>query len=134
MAGNITNIHERALLDHSLGVSQLSFDSSLQVALFKGDPGEAGSTAQEVTEDGYQRQPISFKAAQTDGQGKTTSSNDGDVTFGPFEEDVTGTISHVGIINSGGDVIWYGPVGTAKSVSEDDEVIIRDGAIEVELD
>ncbi len=104
------------------------------LCLFTGDPGEAGSTATEVpTTSGYARQLITFGAPVGTPR---ACANTNAPKFGPASTSY-GEIGYGAIAKSNvrgtADLIYYGPLGTPRTVGENlelefqvDAVIIRE--------
>ena len=110
---SLTNTWETNIGNALLRDTAFSAPSTVYVALFTADPGETGSTANEVTGSGYSRQAITFAAPTTDGE----FVNSGDVVFTATGS--WGTVTHVGLMtaSSGGQVIMKGPIVDSASVA-----------------
>lgn len=130
MPGAATNYLELKLLDHALGTASYTKPTNVYVGLFTADPTETGSTASEVSGNAYQRQQATFSAAT--GGSATTSAT---ITF-PTATGNWGTISYVAIFDAqtGGSMLFYGPVVTAKPIETDDTFQITAGNLTVSLD
>lgn len=126
---SLTNTWETNIGNAVLRNTAFSAPSTVYVALFTADPGETGSTANEVTGSGYSRQAITFGAPTTDGE----FVNSGDVVFTATGS--WGTVSHVGLMTaaSGGTVIMKGAIvdslGAAapKSIGSGDSLRFNTG-------
>ena len=129
-----SNYLELKILDHVLRNDAYTQPTGLWVALFTGDPGEAGSYADEVSGTGtaYSRQAIAFNAAASGASANTST-----VTF-PTATANWGTIAHIAIVDSAttgaGEVLFYGPVSTAKVIETDDTFQITAGNLTISLD
>lgn len=107
---------EKALLDHKNNVTPYTAPSTIYLALFKSDPGEAGSgTEVSVTVDdtAYARKAITFAAA-TSGVGTAVSSNAQDfdaVVYGSGAAQYT--VTHFATFDAltGGHLLEYNAFG-----------------------
>lgn len=97
------------------------------VGLFTGNPGEGGSLADEVTEMGYARQPVTFIAPV----GGATE-NSADVVF-PVAGEPWGTITHFAIHDAlvMGNVLYFGALDTPRVVDTGDQAKFLAGALDV---
>ena len=136
----MSNYLEKKVLDHILNVTAYTAPSTLYVALFTGTAAdvkgrlEAGTLTDEVGDsNAYARETVTFNAA-TSGAGTTT--NDGDVEF-PAASGSWGTITCVAIMDSGthgaGNVLVYGELGVAKTITSGDIFKIPDDEITITL-
>jgi len=125
---------ENKLLDHTLGNTAFT-QPTVRIALFTNASTnttanlEAGTLTDEVSGTGYARQSISF-GTSTNG----TAFNDATVTF-PTATGNQGTISHVAIMDAvtGGNVLFYGTVTTAKQILNGDTFQISNGNLSIAL-
>jgi hypothetical protein len=115
MANNLTNYAENKVLNHILGVAAFTMPT-VYLALFTADPTEAG-TGTEVSGGAYARKAIAFTTATTG-----ATSNSADVLFDTATAS-WGTITHVGLMDAltGGNMLWYGALSTAKTVPSGDQ-------------
>lgn len=99
-------------------------------ALFTSDPTKKGNQDDEVTDNSYERQSITFSSTQ---DGITTNSVE--ITFSPAEVGY-GTVTHIGVLDSptGGNILFYKRFGVAIDVGEDKGVRIIEGNLSIELD
>ena len=100
------------------------------LALFTGDPGETGSTEDEVSGGSYARQPVSFDEPD----GGTMVSAD-DIEF-PAATAAWGTVTHWGLCDAAtsGNVWWTGAITTPKSISSGDVYRIPAGYLTLTMD
>ena len=133
MAMNKTRYGRRAVLDHMLGRSEHPFPTGRWLALFNGDPTEIGLLDDELTEDGYARVEITDllgDAILASGQ----ISNAADIAFEEAGEDWS-EITHAGIMDSAtigaGNMIYFGPAATSRTVDAGDSFIIRTGQLTI---
>lgn len=129
-----SNYLELQLLNHALGTTTYTRPTAVYVGLFTSDPGEAGSFTGEVGISGtaYARQQATFGAA-ANGSATTSAT----ITF-PTATANWGTITHIAICDSAtrgaGNVLFYGPVTTAKIIETGDTFQITAGNLTVSLD
>lgn len=128
-----SNYLENKILDHVLTASAYT-QPSRYIALFTGDPGEAGSFTSEVSTSGtaYARQAVTFAAASSG-----SSATNATVTF-PTATANWGTISHIAIVDGdtegAGNVLFYGAVTTSKTIETGDTFQISSGNLTISLD
>jgi len=113
--GSFTNFLEDEVLDHILKTGSYSPPATVYLALFTGDPGEAGSVAAEATYTGYERAAITFGAAS--GRSITQS---GQVNF-PAASGGSSVVTHWGLMLAGtktiSDMMAYGAFTTGKTIT-----------------
>ena len=124
---------ERKLLDHTLGTAAYTHPSQAYLALFTGDPTDAGTGA-EVTNSGgsYARQTIDFNAAAGTG-GAVTNSTEENFTNMP-----TCTVAYIGIYDSvdssgSNNLLYHGAVSANKAVVLGDTISLAAGQLTVTL-
>lgn len=125
MANNLTDYSKKKLLDHINGVASFTMPATVYVALFSADPTKAGILTNELTGNGYARKSFTMPAV-TSGQASVASN--ADVVFNT----ATGTwatATHVGIMDAStaGNMLWFGPLGTAKTVTANDVFRVLSG-------
>jgi len=139
-----SNSYEVKILDHILGTASLTSPATVYVALFTASDStgntlenlEQGILTNEVAGNGYSRQSITFGAA-SGGQAQGPSA--GSVTFtasgGDWGEIVALAIMDKDQTDSAGDgeVIVYGSLATAKTVSDSDSLQFSTNSITVTL-
>ena len=105
---------EAKLIAHVYGGTAYTQPSNIYVALFTSDPSDDASGT-EVSGNGYQRQSMTA-AFGNDG----SCHNDGDITF-PQATGDWGTITHIAVFDAdtGGNMLDYGALTTAKDVNQD---------------
>lgn len=123
---------ENEVLDHILGEGSRNFTSpaTLYVGLFTSSGGlETNSPTNEISGNGYLRQAVNFNLASGG-----SATNDGAIQF-PTATGTWGTITHMAIMDaiSGGNVIFYSALTTAKTVETDDVFQFSDEAITVSI-
>jgi hypothetical protein len=128
-----SNYLENKILDHVLTATAFTQPSRF-IALFTGNPGEAGSFTDEIGTSGtaYARQAVTFGSAAS-GEISTNAT----VTF-PTATANWGTITHVAIVDSNtagsGNVLFYGAVTTSKLIEVGDTFQISQGNLTITLD
>ena len=119
---SLTNHGENAVLELFASAGTYS------LALCTGDPGEAGSLANEVSGGGYARQAVSFGSASSG-----VISNDAGVSF-PAATGSWGTVSHWALVDGGGSAFWYGAVTVPKAVTTGDIYMVPAGGLTLAMD
>ena len=89
---------------------------------------DAGLTGEPVG-NGYARQAITFSVTDD------TASNSNAITIGPCSTTNWGTVSHFGIYDAetGGNLLWHGPLQAAKRVEIGDSLTVAIGDIDLTL-
>lgn len=131
---SMTNYLEKKLLDHTLGKAAYTMPAAVYVALFKADPGEAGSTSNEVGSGiGYTRQELTSRVSAADATAGTAQ-NTAAITFGPATND-WGTITHAGIMDAatGGNMLFYAPLAEPKTFATGDSTQYAAGGLTFQL-
>jgi hypothetical protein len=123
---DLCNYLEEKLVDHVLRNTSYTPPATVYVALLSADPGEAGSTTDEISGASYERQSAAFDAP-TDGVTQNTS----DIEFPQAVED-WGEITHILLMNAdtGGNPLFH---QILKSAVED-ESFTSDHDVSVALD
>lgn len=133
MPGAATNYLELKLLDHALGTASYTKPTNVWVGLFTdgSTPADTGPTS-EVSTSGsaYIRQQATFSSASA-GSASTSAT----ITF-PTATANWGTITYIAIFDaqSAGNMLFYGPVVTAKVIETNDTFQITSGNLTVSLD
>lgn len=118
---SLSNYTEAAILNHMLRAAGWTKPLALYVGLFKADPGEAGSLAQEVTGGSYVR--VSYGPSDATWNlpvgGDKTFTNASTVTFAAPTADWGDPITHFGLLDAatGGLVLASGALDTPTTVS-----------------
>ncbi len=109
----MSNYLEDALFNHVFRNTALTSPTTVYVALFETDPGEAGAGT-ESSGGGYARQAVTF-GAPSNGSG----SNSGDITFGPATGSDWTQVTHYGFFDavSAGNYLGGGSLTAAKTVA-----------------
>ena len=114
---NKSDFLRNALVDHTLRGVAYTPPSARYIALFTVAPTSAGGGT-EVTGGSYLRQSVAFSAASS-GQ----SSNTAPVNF-PVPSADWGTVIAAALFDasSGGNMLYFGPLGTSKTIYASDSV------------
>jgi hypothetical protein len=137
MSNAASDYLENELLDHVLGnASFTSPGTSLYVALFHGTAAgvltnlEAGTLTDEITLGSYTRTQVAFNAAASG-----SISNNGAVTFPTATANYDGAVTCIAIMDatSAGNVLFYGELTVAKTVTTGDTFQIADTNLTVSL-
>ena len=117
------------ILDHILGTAANTAPSNVYVALYSSDPTDVDSGT-ELSGNGYARELVTFDASVAG-----VSSTDVNAEFGPATAD-WGSVTHVAVHSSisGSDLIFFGPLATARTVLEDDILRFSAGNLTLKLD
>lgn len=117
---------ENAVLNLTLRGVAFTAISTPRLALFTSDPTDAGSGA-EVTGGSYARQTAAF-ATPSNG----VAANSADVSFVNMP---AVTVTHVGVFDaaSGGNLLYHGPLQTARTLTAGDTFTVRAGDLTVTL-
>lgn len=124
---NATDFYENRLIDQWFRGQAVTIPGTLYVGLFKADPGEAGSLAQEVTGGSYARVAVTSNAtnwtAGADAGSAKRTSNGAAITW-PSPTADWGTVTHWAILDAAtlgaGNVLVYGALGTARTILSGD--------------
>lgn len=132
--GSKTNYLQAALLNEVLANVAFTSPTTVYVGLLTSSAGPTGSTASEITTigTGYVRQVVTFSVS---GASPTTAANSGVVTF-PTATDDWGIITDFIIIDSlsGGNGLYYGSLGSSRTVLDGDVVSFNIGQLTVTED
>jgi hypothetical protein len=136
----ISTYLQEALLKHLYRNTDLARSATLYVSLHTADPTDAGTGAEVSTSGtGYARQAVDTGAgsewtapASLGGGMGVTNAND--VTFGPATGS-WGTVAHAAIwdTSTSGNMLHYGPLGTSKTITSGDSLVIDAGDLEAIL-
>lgn len=134
MAGNLTDFLETALLDHCTGRATYAKPTNTYLALFTVAPGEASAGTEVASSGGYERQQITWGAANTG-----AISTSADIRFPPASALATtdwGTVVALGIFDTltSGNLLWYGTLSASVTVNSGDSYTIQTGGLTLTLD
>jgi len=136
MSNAASNYLENKLLDHTLRNTAFTQPSGLHVALFHGTAAgvlanlEAGTLTDEVDQGGYTRKTVTFSAASNG-----ATSNSSTVTFPVATGNYNATVTCVAVMDAAtsGNVLFYGELTTAKTVTTGDTFQIAGGNLQISL-
>lgn len=130
-----SNYLENKVLDHVLTATGYAAPSTRYLGLFTNTSGnaatnlEAGTLTDEVSGGSYARKEVTFAGASNG-----TSATNATVTFDAATAN-WGTITHVAVMDnvSGGNVLFWGAVTTAKTIETGDTFQVSSGNLTVSL-
>jgi hypothetical protein len=138
MSNAASNYLENKILDHVLRYSTAPYTGAgtLYAALFDGTAEtvlanlEAGTLTDEITLGSYARKAVTFGAAASG-----TSANSNTVTFDTATANYDGVVTCVAIMDAltTGNVLFYGQLSVAKTVTTGDTFQIAIGNLQVTL-
>lgn len=116
---NVSNYLAKALLNEVFRGIEYTKPDTVYLTLYTSNP-TAADTGQEVTGGAYARQVITFTAPILE-NGKQTIKNSADIQF-PIATADWGTVTHLGIRDAatGGNLLYYGPLDSARSILAND--------------
>lgn len=126
----------RAVLSHWFRAASVTKPASVWVALFVADPTDANLTANElpIGVGGYARASVAtgdanWAAPATSGTDEVTS-NANAINFGTASA-ALGTVTHFGIYDAatGGNLLYSGPLGIARTIASGDPVTAASGSL-----
>lgn len=127
---SFTNNLETELLDHVFAGNAFSSPSTLYVSLHTANPGETGSTTNEVSGGAYARQTATFTVS---GNTATTSAA---IEF-PTATASYGTVTHIGVHSAStgtSGFLAYAALTDSKTIATGDVFRIPAGDIDITLD
>lgn len=138
MANNLSNYLEAALLNHHLGGSAtLTKPATVYFALFTVTPSDSGGGTECVGTD-YARVGLTNNSTNFPAASSSVITLSADVTFPTAGALGTawGTIVAWGLFDAStsGNLLWWGPVATSKTVAVGDVVKFPSGSITFTLD
>jgi hypothetical protein len=124
----MSNYLENALVNATLRATAYTAPTTVYIALYTTDPTDA-DTGTEVSGGAYARQSVGFNAP-TDG----VTSNSANVTF-PQATANWGTVTHIGYrdASTGGNLLYYAPLTTARNILSGDTIAFLSGQLTVTL-
>ena len=127
-----SNYLELAMVDLVLGAAAFSAPATVYVSLHTADPTDAG-TGTEASGGSYARKSVTNNS--TNFPSGNPKSNGTAITFATPSAG-WGTVTHFGIwdASSGGNLLYYGALGTSKTINSGDTVSFAIGALVVTED
>ena len=109
--------------------------TNIYVSLHTGNPGEANDGANEISGSGYARELVTFGDVTTVADVCSVSSNV-TVTFNQATSDYSADVTYIGIYDAltVGNLLFYGALSTAKTVTSGDVFQINSGSLTITLD
>lgn len=129
---SLTNLGEVLALNAANGVAPAV---NRYIGLFSAAPGEGGGGT-EVSGGSYARPLMAFAGATTDnGPGLTTAANSAEVLFTTATAD-WGAVTHFAIFDAvtAGNMVWHGPLATARTVLNGDQFRFAAGSVSTSMD
>jgi hypothetical protein len=125
---SFSNYLENKVLGHVFGGTAYTAPSTLYVALFTNDPGEAG-TGTELSGSGYARQSVAFTVTGN------AATNSAAIEF-PTATASWGTVTHAAIYDasSSGNILASSALSTSKTIDTGDVLRFPAGDIDITLD
>jgi len=109
--------------------------TNIYVSLHTGNPGEANDGANEISGSGYARELVTFGDVAVAADVCSASSNV-TVTFNQATSDYSADVTYIGIYDAltVGNLLFYGALSTAKTVTSGDVFQINSGSLTITLD
>lgn len=128
--GSLTDYGELELLDHVFENGAYVPAATIYMALFTGDPTDAGLLVNECSGNGYARTAIVFSAASS-----RTIIQNGQVTFPQCVGGGWGTITHWGVMDAStsGNMLAYGALSTPIVTAEGNVPFVPDAETEISV-
>jgi hypothetical protein len=125
----MSNYLEDKLVNHVLRNAAYTPAATIYVGLYTSDPTDANIGA-EVSGGAYIRQAVTFNASANG-----VTANSATVTF-PVATASWGTVSHLGILDAStiGNLLLYGALNVARTISIDNQLVFLAGEITVTFD
>lgn len=123
-----TNVAEDLVINWLLTTGTATRPTSWTVGLFTAVADAEAGTVTEVTGGSYARTAVSFTAAS----GGSTS-NSADVQFPTATADWSGTVTHAGVYDNAGQLLFVGELTNSKTVGNGDTFQISAGSLTISL-
>jgi len=135
MAMAKTRYLEGKILDHVLRNIPYTPPTTIYLALFTADPGEAGGIATEITDPAYQRKAVTFSTAVDDVESGKLVKSTIDLDFAQATTE-WGTVTHVMLMDAPteGNGLYYGTVTNPKAISVGDFIKVPASELVVKED
>ncbi len=126
---SFTNTFETHVLNYVFTATSVTRPTAWYVGLFTADPTDSGSTANEISGNGYARRPVSFTVAND------LATNSAAVEFAAASGGNWGTVSHMAVMTAatGGTMIVHAALSTAKAINVGDVFRIPTGDLDITL-
>jgi hypothetical protein len=125
--GGFSNYLEQQIIDATLRGVNITFPTTIYLALFKSDPTDEDA-GNEVNAASYERQVITFS-------NMNPAANEDSISFSVALSD-WGTITHFGIMDASesGNLLYYGALASSKEVTTGQKLVLPSGQLTIELD
>ncbi|HEY3320886.1 MAG TPA: hypothetical protein VGP72_10515 [Planctomycetota bacterium] len=112
---------DNALLDHVLGGGDYSRPATVYVALYTSSPGPGGGGT-ECSGFSYARASVTNDGTNWDAASSGSKQNNADISFPTASGEGWGDVTHFGIWDNstGGNLLYYGPLGSTKTINDGD--------------
>jgi hypothetical protein len=126
---SFTNTYETHVLNYVFSDTSVTRPTAWYVGLFTADPTDTGSTASEISGNGYARTSVSFTVTND------LATNSAAVEFPAASGGNWGTISHMAVMtaSSGGDMIVHSALTVSKAINDGDVFRIPTGDLDITL-
>jgi hypothetical protein len=124
----LSDYSEKLILDWLMTTGSATRPTAWNVALYTSPSSDSGGGT-EVSGFNYSRKSVTFAAAGSPGG---TTSNTNTVTF-TASGGSWGTITHVGILDSSGNLLWHGALTASKTVNDGDTLQFAIGDMDLTI-
>jgi len=126
---SFTNTFETHVLNYVFTATSVTRPTAWYVGLFTADPTDSGSTANEISGNGYARTAVAFSVSND------LATNSAAVEFPAASGGNWGTITHMAVMtaSSGGTMIVHSALTTAKAINAGDVFRIPTGDLDITL-
>lgn len=128
--GSKSNYLENKVLDGVLGGTNYSQAATVYLALSTADPTESGGSIAEPSGNNYSRLAVTNNSTNWPAASSGAKSNGVDLTMAT-PSGTWGTVTNFAIFDasSGGNMLYYGALGTSKTINSGDTVVFSAGQI-----
>lgn len=126
---SFTNTFETHVLNYVFTATSVTRPTAWYVGLFTADPTDSGSTANEISGNGYARTAVAFSVSND------LATNSAAVEFPAASGGNWGTITHMAVMtaSSGGTMIVHSALTVAKAINDGDVFRIPTGDLDITL-
>lgn len=128
---NLSSYLQNIIADWVRGTAFPAAPGSVQIGLSANDPLADGSGILEPTDVGYARKTITFAAPVVDGVSSSIS-NDTIITFGPVDSVTWASMAYI-FVTDGTNLLFYGPMNSARSLPAGDTLPLAIGAVQLKM-
>lgn len=131
MAGNKTTFLSNAVLQQYLKAGTApAAPTSLYLALFTADPGNAGAFTNELSGNGYQRMAVTFTTASNG-----SCSNNADIVWPAYTGTNNPVVTYVGVVDSAtagaGNMYYHAPASPTQTLAQNAQFKIASGGFTI---